>query len=555
VVSDPALTARTRHRRVLAAILLSSLLLNGFHLQWGLPNGNTTWAADAITPMTPLSVAKKSFAGRNSGWFYFKYPIGHPLLLLAAYAPYLGGLYATRQFRRPEGQYPYGFAHPERALSTLALIGRGVSVLMATASVALVYALGAWWFEPAVGLMAAACATTSMGLIFYAHTTNLDVPVMFWMLLALWCGVRLMETVRWRESVGLGLAAGMGLATKETAIGIVVALPVFVAVAQMWRLRPWSAATIVPAVVRLAVGAACGLAIYGCATNGFYNPAGLMNRFRYLTGTLPREFFGTLVPRAAYIEVTSGPTLATHLRLLRELAQAMVDAVGVPLCTAGACGVALASVWRPRVTLLALVLVCTFYWFTLASLPLVAVRYILPLVMLLTLFAGAFLVALARLGQMGRAAVAVALLVSLVHGASVDYLLVHDPRYAAEAWLRQHARGRTVEVYNRATFLPRFPADVEVSQPKFTHITRAGLAERHPDFILLNMADSGRITGHYDVFEVGVKRRPENEAFLRALLNEELGYRRVVRFHASTRLIRDDVIRSLNPEIVVFGRS
>ena len=544
-----------RHRAALAAILLCSLLLNGFHLQWGLPNGNTTWAADALTPMTPLAVAKKSFAGPNSGWFYFKYPIGHPLLLLAAYTPYLGALYVTHRFRRPESQYPYGFADPERALATLALIGRGVSVLMATAAVAIVYALGAWWFEPVVGLMAAAGATTSMGLVFYAHTTNLDVPVMFWMLLALLCTVRLMQTVRWRECFGLGIAAAMGLATKETAIGIIIALPLVIAAAQVWRLRSYSRQTLWPVIARLGAGAVCGLVMYGCATNAFYNPGGLLNRFRYLTGTLPREFFGTLVPRAAYIEVTSGPSFATHLRLLGELATAMVDVMGVALCTAGLSGLALAVVRRPRVALLVAILASTFYWFTLASLPLVTVRYVLPLSMLLMIFAGTFLVALCRLGTMGKAAVAVVLLVSLATGASVDYLLVRDPRYAAESWLRRNARGRTVEVYNRATFLPRFPSEVNVSQPKFTKITQTGVAERHPDFILLNMADIGRVTGHYDVFEVGVKRRPENVAFLRALLKDELGYHPIVRLHTRAPLIRDGAIRSLNPEIVVFGHS
>lgn len=544
------------HGRGLLLVLLFSLGLNCAGIGWGLPPaGNSSWAADAITPMTPFSVAKKSFAGRNSGWFYFKYPIGHPLLLLVAYTPYLGGLYVTRQFRHLESQYPYGFARPDRTLSVLALIGRGVSVLMATASVAMVYALGTWWFEPAAGLLAAAAASTSMGLVFYAHTTNLDVPVMFWMMVALCCAVCLMEAVRWRECLGLGIAAGMGLATKETAVGIIIALPVFIAVAQVRRLRPWSIATVLPLIARLAVGVACGLVVYGCATNAWYNPTGLLNRFRYLTGTLPREFFGTLVPRAAYIEATSGPSLATHLRLLRELAVAMRDVVGVPLCTAGLCGLVLAAVWRPWVLVQALVLCATFYWFTLASLPLVAVRYILPLAMLLAIFAGAFLVALARIGRVGKMAVAVVLLISLASAASVDHLLVRDPRYAAEAWLRQNARGRTVEVYNRATFLPRFPPDVTVSQPKFTKITVQGIAERRPDFVLLNMADVGRVTGHYDVFEIGVKRRPENEAFLRALLDGDLGYHPVARFHTRAPLVRDGMIRSLNPEIVVFGRS
>jgi 4-amino-4-deoxy-L-arabinose transferase-like glycosyltransferase len=544
-----------RRRGALVTILAGSLLLNSFHLQWGLPNDNTTWAADAVKPLTPLSVAKKSFARPNSGWFYFKYPIGHPLLLLAAYAPYLGGLYLTGRFHRPQSDYPYGFGDPESALKVLSIIGRFVSVAMGVGSVAIVYALGAQLFEPAVGLVAAAGAATSMGLVFYAHTTNLDVPVMFWMLLALLCSVRLMDEVRWRDCMTLGVAAGLGMATKETAVGILVALPIFIAVAQLYRLRPWSKVTLHRTIARLSAGAACSLLVYGCASNAFYNPAGLFNRWRYLTDTLPAEFFGTLVPRATYISATEGLSLATHLRLLRELGIGLGRTVGIPLYTAGLCGVVLAAVWKPKATLMLAILYASFYWFTLASLPLVAVRYILPLGLLLMLFAGVFLVSLARRGRVGQVVVGVVLLASLVYGGSVNYLLLRDPRYAAEAWLREHAVQRTVEVYNRATFLPRFPAGVRTLRPRFTEITRQGVTDRHPDFILLNMADINRVTGRYATHQTGVRKRPENVAFLHALLAGELGYRAVARFHEWSPLIPDGVIRSLNPEIVVFARS
>ncbi len=542
-------------RTLLAAILSVSVLVNSWHLQWGLPNGNTTWAADAITPLTPLSVAKKSFAKPNSGWFYFKYPIGHPLLLLAAYAPYLGTLYLTGEFRRPESRYPYGFKHPERSLAILALIGRAVSVAMAAGMVWVVYALGMLFFEPGAALLSAAAAACAMVLVFYAHTTNLDVPVTFWMLLALLFAVRLMRDVSWRDCMVLGIAAAMGFATKESAVGFLIAVPLFIAVAQWQQLRPLSAAAIGPVILRLGVGAAVSVLVYGVVTNAFYNPAGLMNRWRFLTGTLQREYFGTLVPRAAYIDVTHGPSFATHMRLLHELAVSLTNGVGISLCTAGLCGLVLALVRAPWTAALLMTLFVTYYWFALTALPLVAVRYVLPLSMLLMLFAGVFLCALGQRGAMGRGVVATVLLAGLAYGASVDHLLMRDPRYAAESWLRDRAQGRTVETYNRATFLPRMPAGVSVSQPKFSETTREGLAQRQPDFIVLNMADISRVTGHYDTFEIGVKRRPENEAFLRALLAEELGYRRVAQFRTPSLLLRDEVIRSLNPEIVVFARS
>ena len=70
-------------------------------LSWGLPNANVSWAVDAMAPLTPLAVAESSFAeGWNSGWFYYKYPIGHALLLLMAYVPYLGALWISGEVIR-----------------------------------------------------------------------------------------------------------------------------------------------------------------------------------------------------------------------------------------------------------------------------------------------------------------------------------------------------------------------------------------------------------------------------------------------------------------------
>src|SRR6266852_1676845 len=132
-------------RRWLAAVLLISLCINTVGLRWGLPNDNTTWAADAFQPMAPMAIGKHALGGEpwNSGWFYFKYPLGHPLLLLAAQAPYLLWQLGTGQLHAPKSTYPYGFRNPERALSGLALITRAVSVLMGVGLVGLAYHIAA----------------------------------------------------------------------------------------------------------------------------------------------------------------------------------------------------------------------------------------------------------------------------------------------------------------------------------------------------------------------------------------------------------------------------
>jgi hypothetical protein len=550
--SEPVSTTRRRYRTVvLPAIVLFSLLINSYHLQWGLPNGNTTWAADAITPMGPLAIGHKSLASPNSGWFYFKYPIGHHMLLLAAYGPYFAWLHLTHGVSRLQGAYPYGLKNPERALTVLALIGRGVSVLMATGAIVIVYAIAELFFGAGVAVFAAAAASCCMGVVYYAHTTNLDVPVMFWMLLALLFGLRLMHDIRWSDVIGLGIASGMALATKEFALGMLVPLPLFILYGQSGRIRN-DTGHLSHMVKRLAVGIAISVCTYALATNAFYNPAGLFNRWRFLTGTLPAEYYGRLVPRPSMIDMVAG--LPKHLRLVRELGVALTDDLGFPLCAAALAGFVLTLIRSPRVAGLFLVLLASYYYFALAPVPLVTVRYVLPLGMLLAVLAGLCLHTLAQRAWVGRGLAIAVLLATFAYGASVDYLLILDPRYQAEAWLEQHARGRTVETYNRDVFLPRFPKDVRLVQPKFDELTIAGLRQRQPDFILLNMADLSRVTGTMDTHVAVIKRRKENEEFLSALLAGRLGYDRVARFHTAS-LVRDGAIRSLNPEIVIFGSS
>src|SRR5258706_12409630 len=49
--------------------------------------------------------------------------------------------------------------------------------------------------------------------------------------------------------------------------------------------------------------------------------------------------------------------------------------------------------------------------------------------------------------------------------AAVNVALLRDPRYDAEAWMRDHVRvGDVVEVYGNDAYLPRFSADLTVTR-------------------------------------------------------------------------------------------
>src|SRR4051794_7280066 len=158
---------RVRPDYWLVAILVLSTVLNTWHLQWGLPNGNHSWAADAIGPVTALSVARRSFGSWNSGWFYFKYPPGWPFLLVATSVPYLGWLYVTGGWRHPTANYPYGFADPERALLVMAMLGRVLSVAFAVGVAAVAYAIANRLFGRAAARWSALLVATAYPIVYY----------------------------------------------------------------------------------------------------------------------------------------------------------------------------------------------------------------------------------------------------------------------------------------------------------------------------------------------------------------------------------------------------
>ena len=114
-------------------VFLFALFVYTRALDWGLPAGDESWAADAIRPSAPLAVAWHNFAahGWNSGWFWFKYPPFHAFVLCALYAPYLAWLWASGALAHLQSDYPFGLADPVASLSVLAWIGRLASALPA----------------------------------------------------------------------------------------------------------------------------------------------------------------------------------------------------------------------------------------------------------------------------------------------------------------------------------------------------------------------------------------------------------------------------------------
>ena len=545
---------------VLLVILALSAGLGAWQLDWGLPNGNLSWAADALGPVTVLGIVRRSVGAWNSGWFYFKYPLGYPLVLLAVYSPYLVLQVLSGDFRDPRGAYPYGFADPERALFVLALLGRVLSVAAITATVALTYGIGRRLCDRVAALFAAGFAATAYPFVYYAHTTNLDAMYVFWLILALWSAVVVaQESGRVWAWALLGVSAAMAVSTKEQGFAFLLPLPVLAvagvlrphggtrlgwraALGGMWNRGPLTMAA-----------AAIGTALV--ANNVLLNPAGFVRRILYLGG---RQVPGVSA-RLAPVEFGLFKGVAKEREYVGQLLDALESSVGWPLLAVAAVG-ALWLVWRRRPAAAVLLLpALVHYCVSLRTLDLITLRYTLPLLVVAAVCAGAVCADAVRSSWRRTALVPVVCLslFGLARAVEVDLLLRDDSRYQAEAWLASHAPpSSTVEIYQKPTYLPRL-AGLTVRAVPLPQRTVAGLAQRHPDFIVVSSASKRSITHRWNpdwregrALLVG---EPGAVEFLRALEGGALAYRPVATFRQTPRLLRLR-INSLCPQITVFAR-
>lgn len=545
-------------------------------LGWGLPAGDETWAADAVRPSAPLAVAYQNFArGWNSGWFWFKYPPFHAFLLSALYAPYLAWLWLTGGLTGFASDYPFGLADPIGSLSVLALIGRAASAAMGAGSVLVVYACVVRSFGRAAALGAAFVTTMAYPMVFYSQTTNVEVPYLFWMLVALLGAVRLVEgetAARWW--IALGVGAALSVSTKELAAGGFVAVPVAIIGASLARRRPvleWIRGGLVAAV---AFAAAMVV-----ANNVLFNPLGFLQRVGFLTQTLPREVALQYAPYYFPIDLGGSRGASVELAQLSVAMTRLVASLSWPTMVLAAAGWLLALWRRPAWALLLLAAALGYYAVSVRAMLSLSLRYLLPLTVFFCIAAGIALGALTRSGtaRVPRIALAAGFVAWIfAYGWDVNRMMTGDGRYGAERWLEELAsRGpASVEIYQNRTYLPHFPEGLTVSDVDYELRDVESFAARRPDLVVLSSSGISGITVRYkqdwqDDAEIADGYSPAqrsasgqvmnyerdaNVEFLERLRSGTLGYERTATFVVQAWIERP-LIQSLNPEIEIYRRT
>ena len=549
---------------LLAVILVLALGLCAYHLDWGLPDGGqSAWAADSYGPLKVLGIAYRSFQKWNSGWFYFKHPLGYPLLQVLAYAPYLAFLRVTGGWRHPLAQYPYGFSDPERALLTLAMLGRALNVAFTLGSVALTYAIATRLAGRRAGRLAAWFVATAYPFVFYAHTTNVDPAYLFWLSLALYAAIRAADTRSLAPWGWLGLAAAMAVATKEQGFGFVLPLPLLALgfrVRKEGSLRPcwdkpvwWMAAAALVTTV--------------LANNVLYNPRGFIGRVAFMLGRPLQPMERALLP--VEFRWYKGAQEWTYLQ---QVWDGIDSAFGLLLTLLAVIG-AVAAWRRPRTAVWLWIPVLCLYYLGLRGLVIapneptlvVTLRYLMPIMVAGAVAAAMLLAQLSSASQamvvrsLARGAATLLVVLGLARAVELDLLLSRDPRYQAEDWMGKNVPpAAAIEVYQDREHLPRFRDTWTVQHVSIEQRSIAALQQRHPDFIVLSSASRGSIA-HVrteDWHETRTWVRPVEAAvqLQRALTAGELPYRRVVEFEEHPFLFRSK-ITSLSPTITIYART
>jgi hypothetical protein len=433
-----------------------------------------------------------------------------------------------------------------RSLAASYLVGRALSALFDLGTVLLIYALGKRLYGASTGLLASALVALSVLHIQLAHFYVTDAPLTFFATLTVLLAVRAGQRFRLSNCLPLGLAWGCALATKVSVAPL--AAPVALAWAIAATRNRKAAEAQREAAPPTGGGPLAGLALTGLVavvTFALLEPYALIDYRTFLSDVGYESLMASGRIDAPYTRQYIGTVPYLYLAW-----QTIVWGMGIPLGLAAVGGTiaALASAVRQLHrrqavevggALIALSWVVTYFGL-IGSLHAKFLRYMLPIMPLLCLFAAWGLIAwLQRRGRprgrwAARGALTVTLVGTLLYALAYTNVYRQDhPWIQATAWLCQNLPRRspiTVEHWDDPLplyqgtgslscygdhYFTRFEAYEEDDQQKLDHLLSA---VRVSDYIVLS---TNRL---YNTIPRLPERYPLTSRYYELLLGEQLGF-------------------------------
>lgn len=452
-------------RRIQVAVFLLALAayLPGFW--WGAPEATAhdrrkAWGVDDEPPLGPLAQLHDMVTPGLAPDANLGYPMLHPYLVLGAYAPYVGYLFATGGLSSPTEAYPYGFRDPVTSLRMLSLLAHLLSVFLAAGVVLAAYEIGRTLWGERDGRLAALAVLLSYPMFYYARTSNVDVPVLFF---AAWSLVGLSRMLALgltpRRMTAFGVLAGCAVATKEPIAALYVGVPALLLVPH----GDWSGYRRPGRLLALAaVGFLAAFMAYALGSGMVLDPERWKAHITFASTRTADVALGGVSFMQAYPR-----TLAGHWDLARETAGRLGDTLTPPGLVLALAGAWVAVRDRTRRAPWLLVTALTYLLVLFLAARAAQLRYVMPAAFVLALFAGH---AAAQALSAGRAVVrtigaGLALTAAGIGAAwavNLTHAMIRDARYDAGSWIAGVARpGDRVEYFGAFQKNPPLPASVE----------------------------------------------------------------------------------------------
>jgi 4-amino-4-deoxy-L-arabinose transferase-like glycosyltransferase len=437
-------------------IVLGVAILHVACIGWGLP-ASDGWDVDGIAPRDFLPGIVKTFTPGD----YFTYPPFHLALLTVLTLPVTLFEVARSPTLAPADLIATFLSVP--VMTAFALVARVVNFAMSIGVVLMVGRMASAVFATRrARAWAMAVSGVEVAGTYYAHTTNLDMPALFWACLALLALIRALEHDDPRGLRSVVAFAACAIASKDQAYAVfALSIPI---VLVAWILSRASRAERAEVAREGIIAAAIGVGLVLLLDAAIFNPSGFAARVRFLTGPASQDFAQ---------HSADGPG---RLSALKDVITFLPNHYPVALAPLLGIGLVFAITNNEGTRrIIALVPLLAMVSFTLAFNCVarrVEERFVMPQMQLAAVYAGGISVLVERLGRVARPLGAAAsigaagcVLLGLRLAGCVIATMHDDARYDAERFLRERVSpGETIEVYGPNVYLPRFPRGASVQR-------------------------------------------------------------------------------------------
>lgn len=427
--------------------------VTGMH--WGLP-ASDGWDVDGVAPRDILPGVLKTFTPGD----FFTYPPLH-LLLLAILTLPVSLVTLARAPSLSQHDVVMTFLQVP-TMTVFAVVARVVSALMSLGVVLAVGTMARSIFGARAKAWAMAIAGFEVAGTYYAHTSNLDIPALFWASQALAALVVALESDAPKRLRRVAVLAACAIATKDQAYALfALSFPIAIGLWGIARYRAGNARELVRETVYLAGGGG-GLVLL--LDGALTNPTGFLARLRFLTGPASQDF-------AQYSRDWPG-----RLAALKDASLFLPNhypLVVVPLFVLGFLIAIHRSAGRRKIDALVPALAVLSFTLTFNCVARrVEERFMLPQMQLLAVYGGGAIGIFLELASQATSSTsarrtltwlirvpALGCVAACFHMSIIMLAtMLFDARYDAEAYLREHVRpGEVIEVYGHNVYLPRFP--------------------------------------------------------------------------------------------------